>query len=227
MKILITGDSWGRGEWGHNDQGVYSNTHPGLQAFLEEDGHTVVNVSKAGGHNYDAYINMMSVLKKTSVDLILWLKADPLRDLMPEDYDPIKHDFSTYSELKNESDRQASIAYKNFASIGQQVYCLGGGGKLNLDAMQSFQNLIPLIPSITELVLDDYTHPELWASDWIFLIDKQFDIPSIDKILENKRRQDLLGSHPIYRNYFWPDGDHPNRRGWKVVYDYIKPLLNL
>jgi hypothetical protein len=223
MKILITGDSWGRGEWGvENEQ--YKNTHPGLQLYFEEDGHEVVNVSSPGGHNTDAYVNVANLLPKEKFDIILWIQADPLRDLKPENYDPIKHDMSTFDELLAASNRLAAQAYKNFGSINHKIYCLGGGGKINLDLIAPYKNLIPIVPSITELVLPDYKHPDLWASDWIFLIDRQFDIDSVDKILENKKRQDMLGSR--YANYFYPDGDHPNRHGWRVVYDHLKNILD-
>lgn len=226
MKVLITGDSWGRGEWGHDKNGKYDNLHPGLQQYLEQDGHAVTNVSMPCGHNQDACRNMKLELSK-SYDMILWLKADPLRDLIPEDYDPIKHDFTSYDELLSESKRLTKLAYQAFDSCGVKINCLGGGGKLDLKMMSEHDNLIPLIPSITELVLQDYEHPELWASDWIFLIDKRFDLASIDKLLDNKRRQDSLSKNNSYKKFFWPDGDHPNRHGWRVVYDHIKPRLGL
>jgi len=227
MHILITGDSWGRGEWGHDENGRYANLHAGLQFYLEQDKHTVENVSIPGGHNRDAFTKMMEVLGDH--DLIIWLKADPLRDLIPEDYDSIKHDFTTYAELLTESKRLSKRAYADFASCGKKIHCIGGGGKLDIELISQHKNLVPLMPSITEFVLKDHNfqHPELWASDWIFLIDKRFDLDSIDLLLDNKRRQDSLGKHGSYKKYFWPDGDHPNRHGWKMVYDHIKPILGL
>jgi len=226
MKILITGDSWGRGAWGHDQHGRYANVHPGLQYFLEQDGHQVTNVSRPGGHNQEACWNMLPKLDDEH-DIILWIQADPLRDLMPEDYDPIKHDYTSYDDLIDASRRLQSKAYEAFANTGKIIHCLGGGGKLDLKLMEPYPNLIPLVPSITELVLDGYEHPRLWASDWIFLVDRQFDLGSIDKLLVEKRKQDSLAIISKYKKYFFPDGQHPNELGWKVVYQYIKPLLKL
>jgi len=226
MKILITGDSWGRGAWGFDKDGQYANVHPGLQAFMEQDGHEVTNVSRPGGHNQEACWNMIPELDKEH-DIIIWIQADPLRDLMPEDYDPIKHDFSSYDDLINASRSLQAKAYEAFANTNRVIHCLGGGGKLDLDLMSAHPNLIALVPSITELVLDDYEHPRLWASDWIFLVDRQFDIASIEQLLVDKRRQDSLGIKSSYKHFFYPDGQHPNEKGWHVVYQHIKPLLGL
>jgi lysophospholipase L1-like esterase len=62
----------------------------------------------------------------------------------------------------------------------------------------------------------------LWHSDWINVVDK-LDMDSIDFLLENKLKQDSLADTKIkeHREYFWPDGGHPNRKGHRVLYEYI------
>lgn len=226
MKVLITGDSWGRGAWGFDQDGKYANIHTGLQHYLEQDGHLVINVSQPGGHNQEACWNITPYVNQ-DIDIILWIQADPLRDLMPEDYNPIKHDFTSYQHLVDASKSLQSKAYAAFNQHGCKIQCLGGGGKLDTEMMKSYPNLLPLVPSIPELVLQDYEHPKLWASDWIFLVDRQFDLDSIDKLLIEKRKQDSLAIENRYKQYFFPDGQHPNAKGWRVVYDYIKPILGL
>lgn len=51
MKILLAGDSWGIGvfEGSGND---YTATGEGIHSILERYGHSVVNISKAGGSNW-------------------------------------------------------------------------------------------------------------------------------------------------------------------------------
>lgn len=224
MKILITGDSWGKGEWGWDANGNYCNTHPGLQAYLEHDGHAVTNVSRGMGSNLDAYRACQKALEKDEFDVIIWFETDPLRDLKPENYHAIRYQFKTYRELLDESSKLRDRSYKDFGSLGQPIRCIGGSSKIDASMMSSYENLLPLISSITELLLDGYEHPELWASDWIFLIDRQFDIASINEFLKQKQKQDKLAT---YKNLFWPDGQHPNRHAWQLVYDHIKPILNL
>lgn len=53
MKILITGDSWGCGEWdGLNVD--YRVTHSGIEQYLRDDGYTVENVSRGGYNNLES-----------------------------------------------------------------------------------------------------------------------------------------------------------------------------
>ena len=46
---------------------------------------------------------------------------------------------------------------------------------------------------------------------------------SIDLLLKDKLNQDSLADTEIkeHKEYFWPDGGHPNRKGHRVLYDYI------
>jgi hypothetical protein len=50
MKILLAGDSWGIGVF-TDKNGVYGPTGEGIESILKSQGHTVTNISKAGGSN--------------------------------------------------------------------------------------------------------------------------------------------------------------------------------
>jgi hypothetical protein len=91
---------------------------------------------------------------------------------------------------------------------------------LNVDLISKYKNLIPFVESLTELILVDYKHPEIWCSDWINHIEK-LNESTIDFLLPNKMKQDSLSEVEDYRKYFWPDGSHPNRHGHRVLYDFI------
>lgn len=224
--IVITGGSWGLGEWSWDQHGNYYNSHAGLQDYMEQDGHAVTNVSHIMGSNRSAFAALKKALDERDYDVIVWLHNDPLRDLRPE-YTSIKFEYTCYDDLMAASRRLQARAYEDFASLGQKVYCMGGCGKLDTDALLGHSNLEPLIASIPEFLLDGYVHPELWASDWIRVVDRQFDLDSLQKLLVNKAKQDSLGSKASYKKFFWPDGHHPNRRGYRMVYDHIKPLIGL
>jgi lysophospholipase L1-like esterase len=68
------------------------------------------------------------------------------------------------------------------------------------------------------------------------LIDK-LTFGYLDVVWKNKNKQEILSyidSATERRSYmfnnkefFWPDGMHPNRKGHKVLYDAIKSKLNL
>ena len=46
MKIIIAGDSWGVGEWTDGQR-----THRGLEQYLSDAGHIVINLSRGGMSN--------------------------------------------------------------------------------------------------------------------------------------------------------------------------------
>ena len=45
MRILIAGDSWGKGEYDF-ENGIYKNSHMGLEHFLKESNNEVYNISQ-------------------------------------------------------------------------------------------------------------------------------------------------------------------------------------
>jgi hypothetical protein len=82
--------------------------------------------------------------------------------------------------------------------------------------MSEFSNLIPLIKSVIEFLLPEFPTMDVWVSDWWNLVGRQFDLDSLDKFLYNKTLQEDLEKH---KELFWPDGFHPNRFAWKIIFD--------
>ena len=223
MKIVIGGDSWGVREWGDSEE-----IHRGIWQYFEEDGHEV-NMSAIPGECNIIIINHLKNVVSSPLhhyDFIFWFQSDPLRDLKP--YDDFGTRLKTYDDLLVECDFLLDKTYNFLNSIGKKIYCIGGCSKLNLDLMKKYNNLYPLIESVTEFILPNYQHPKLWYSDWIKVVDK-LDIESIDLLLEDKLKQDSLADTNIeeHKKYFWPDGGHPNRHGHKIIYDFIiKNIIN-
>ena len=65
--ILISGDSWGAGAW--KDGKVY---HRGLEQYLHDDGHSVVNLSIGGGSNFHSIERITNFLKTQNKQVPLW-----------------------------------------------------------------------------------------------------------------------------------------------------------
>ena len=209
MNILIGGDSWGVREWSDSEE-----VHKGMWQYFEEDGHIVTMAAIPGECNNITTNHLNNILSSPSnhYDYIFWFQSDPIRDLRP--YDDFGKSIKTYEDLLN--------------SIGQKIYCIGGCSKLNMELIKKYNNLYPLIDSVTEFILPTYTHPKLWCSDWIKVVDR-LDMESIDLLLKDKLNQDSLADTKIkeHKEYFWPDGGHPNRKGHKVLYDFIIDSLNI
>ena len=222
MKILIAGDSWGCGEWGWDSEGNYGLIHNGLEHFLSID-HTVINVSKAGASNKETIelLNQYLTIDKT-VDLIFWFQTDPLRDARPYSFFNQKIlSFETLMELQLDL---ILSSYTRLNNLKLPVCCLGGASTLQTEYFKHYSNLTPIVPSVTNLILGkSYDHPKIWFSEWFKLIKNQFDLASLNKLYDEKLKQNqLLDNH---RDMFYPDGYHPNRIAHEILYNYLKKEL--
>jgi hypothetical protein len=224
-KILIIGDSWGSGEWDVID-GNYQVSHKGIEEYLRNDGHQVQNLSAGGSSLHDIYHSLINENYK-DFDLVFCFITDPLRNFRPYGSHHLFFKKSiTFENLVDAGNKELSNFYEKVNNLDITIYCIGGASHLNVDIIKNFKNLVPYIPSLSELLIPDYKHPVIWASDWLDYIDKIFNLTSLDKLLEYKRQQDWLWSDDA-KEYFRPDGKHPNRAGHKILYDKIVKDFNL
>jgi hypothetical protein len=217
-KILMVGDSWGCGEITNLDH--YSKTiisHPGVEQYLKDDGHKVVNLSMLGGSNADAYHLLQNYHK--NYDIIIYWHTDPLRDLRPYHHDTWWDD-SNALLVKMRDLRQAN--YEKFNRLGRRIFCLGGCSPLTSD-INCFANLVAVIDKVSEFILPNFTHPDVWCSDWLApLLESRPPEKMLHFLLAQKCQHDALLQEPL----FIPDGHHPNRHGHKIVYDYLKKFID-
>ena len=214
MNICLIGDSWGRGEWGH-ESGVYKVLHPGIEHFLKQK-HLVLNLSNGATSIEYAISQLKCSLEHNNFDYIFWFKTDPLRNL--SSHQLFNNKQVSFEDLITENYNQTKYSYTELNNLGVPIHCIGGCGKLNLDLMSSFTNLVPYIESLPTWLEPEFEHPEIWVSNWINLVDKQFDLDSLDKLLNCKKEQDKLFQ---YKKYFWPDGRHMNRLGHEILFNKI------
>ena len=222
MHICIVGDSWGLGEWDSTKPPYkYENTHKGLQFYLEEKGHIVTNLSRAGASNFEAYTQLENSSYQ-NFDHIIWFKSDPLRSVFSFTKEFSKHpNFDKLLELQTkDNDNQ----YKLFNQLGKKIICIGGAGKLDLKIIVKYNNLIPFIPALTEHFIKEYKHPKIWTSAcWIDKISLKNGKHTIDMLNSMQEQKHLLKNEKIY---FWPDGEHLNRHGHKVLCDLLVKEYN-
>jgi len=213
MKILIGGDSWGCGEWGYVD-GKYCVLHTGLEKYLTDDGHTVKNTSKGRSSNNESIQRLT-----TDCDTILWFQSDPLRDA--------KISVNSFNEIEKLNIDLLLDNYHALNDLGSKIYVIGGCGKINLQMISQFSNLIPLIESVPQFLYPQFNHPDIWISDFVW--DHLYNTLNnnlLSHLLERKKIVDSL-HFGEYAEYFQPDGRHPNRLGHYKIYEYIKSVLRL
>lgn len=213
-KIIISGDSWGCGAWTDDHTGYY-NSHRGVEKFLIDNRYDVANVSVGGAANKDTTVNLRNyVATHDDCKVGIWIQTDPLRNFSP--YVGFDDRFTSYERLIDGQNEQLLADYNTLNSVGIPIICMGGCSKLS--DMSAYPNLIPLIKSIPELLIDDYVHPDIWFSDWLYLISKKLSYHCLERMNASKMQQDRLF---VEKKFFWPDGRHPNIAGWIKVYDHL------
>lgn len=231
MNICIFGDSWGVGEWGFDANNKYTLFHLGITKFFIDQGHNAVNRAAAGSSN-NMSLKFMRHENLDFYDYVFWIQTDPLRDLRREShisgqYTDEFHQLNTASTLIDKSNQLLDTTYRYLNQFDRPIYCIGGCSRLNIDLLKKYKNLTPLISSVPEFLYPEYNHPDIWHSDWLYSIEKnQLSLDNLDILLGYKQKQDLLYKEE-YKEFFHPDGAHPNRFGHQRIFDYICKTVNL
>jgi len=237
MKIFIGGDSWARGE--------HPNFHHlGLQQYFVEEGYQVINSSVLGASNYDSIDILNNDLREQyqSGDLIFWVQTDPLRDLRgPKPlYHRLVPQITSAKGIYSLMDILLHNSYRKLEAVGNNysatIYAIGGLCSVGDVGLFNFIN--PIVTSWPRLLVGDipkykqvdWSKFAIWCSDWTA---EQLGINPIvyDHDLAKKvilEADELNQNRKIFNEpIFSPDGQHPNRYGHKILYDYIKAKLKI
>jgi len=241
MNYLIVGDSWGCGEW---DKDCNFNPHRGLEQFLLDDGHSVVNLSSQGISNHDIYQRAYQYFQRHQphdIDTILVFQTEYNRDY--------KHslgweetlgaqDWNSVVQPEDMAMRWISRFYQNLSQLSQSTGCavkiIGGhSDTLWFDNIEEHYPGCKIIcQSMTNLILTgqqciDQPVLSFYERKTEDLVRKIKDtLNSTDKVErlltlidQGYQREMLLRQNP---QYFYPDGIHPNRQGIRILYDFLK-----
>jgi hypothetical protein len=177
----------------------------------------VTNLSVGNSSNHDIFNRLSEHVQiNNSYDVIILFQTEPLRNLRPyaeniEVFKKKKEDFiQAHDELLD------SI-YAKFNSLCLPIYCLGGTTKLDLALLEKYPNLHPVIPSVIEMFGEE--HIKLWPSDWIKdpQVLKSLSRPLVDYLYSECEPK-------LSREWFFPDGIHPNRKAHKKIFEYLANL---
>lgn len=216
--ILIGGSSWGCGEWTWFNKRNYGVSHKGLEQYLVDDGFSVVNSSQGGSSNSKSIRRVARQLELGNYDHIIWFQGDPLGDLKP--YENFNSLFASYQQVLERSNELLNSHYEKLNQLGNKVICIGGCSKLDPD-IRNYNNLIPLVDSMIELIIPHITAPKVWCEGWVHYIDSSINESLLDCLLVDKKIQEQLTAEPIMN----PCGFHPNRDGHRILFDVVKEFL--
>ena len=228
--IIITGDSWGCGEWEHTEFD-YRPSHPGLEYYIKNQGKKVLNMSLPSASN-GLVKNTLEILLRTirqnsecfsePVESILIFKTEWSRDF---DLDSIRP-----------GDEMIHICkwYYSLSELAQEynvrIGIIGGlADTLNIDKFEvEYPGLFVACQSLTNLLIhnDPVLKEPVYTVDFdeklLQYIKSINDDTSLDYFLSivsnGLERYKIFKKH---KNWFWPDGVHPNRHGHKKLYDYL------
>ncbi|MFZ9002376.1 MAG: hypothetical protein ACO20H_13800 [Bacteriovoracaceae bacterium] len=218
VKLWIEGDSWGRGAWWNNPLTTeYRVYHDGFAQYARDDG-LEVRLCAYGGSPLKIFFRNRENEIRNYDGIVIAFITEPLRGYN-------LNYINSYDELIAVQKTILLERLDYFNMLGKKIYLLGGTHKLDEKMIAPFDNLSILIPSITEFFYPDYKHPEVWPNKEI--IDTLNQIPEefLDELTHQYDLQYALMEEK-YKEYFWPDGFHPNHKAHKVLYDYfVKNVL--
>lgn len=228
--IIITGDSWGIGEWGLDDTGSgVAITGPGVAQLISLHNKSgSVNLSQGGGSNTIAIKKLAKFLLKFTPDendIFYWIVSDPTRCVTPSEF------LNNCSSLETKALAILDNTLKVANAIGKKynikINLIGGLCDLDQKIVKKYDNLILTAPSWLSLINENYT-PCIFSNSgqWMDIAEiipsNRYDLKeefiSIANLLSLKAQ--FVVNNP---KYFNGTDDHPNRYGHRVLKDYLYP----
>jgi hypothetical protein len=239
--IVIAGDSWGCGEWLRDSQS-YSISHPGIAQYLHDSNHNVVNLSSPGGANITSSQRVEDFIKTNSclqITRVIVFQTEWSRDLFLEDPDALSKELITdgYQGLKN---RLISRFYRGLSEVALKnnipIHLVGGCSDLMWS--DQFETEYPGLHIACQSLFNLLTNGNHRNPDPVYCVFTKFtenDIKSIRKYLSDKDLVILLedvdrGTRRAqqwtdHKEYFYPDGNHANRTGHRVLFEFLKTQI--
>jgi len=240
--IVVSGCSWSVGEWpDYNIAGDPVN-HGGITQYLHDDGKLVVNVGLSGSSNRESYLRIRAFFfanrhlltsEKTQVLVFQteWTRDFPYMDAEDQAY---------YDQPVVLMNRIISRFYYDLSALAQEfnldIKIIGGAG--DAVVLDDFSTIYPgvkvICQSMTNLIVNGnplINDPVFsmfsmtnQSEEFLTLFKKHTSDPNqmellLAEIEKGQNKQVVLQEH---RQYFYPDGAHPNRQGHRILYDYLK-----
>jgi hypothetical protein len=222
--IIISGDSWGVGEWGFDPVIGTLITGPGIAQYFGMH-NKVVNLSEGGCGNTDSFLYLRRFLTKyktSNCDIFYFIVTDPMRD--GECLDDLSQGIEQAARLQLNKILKKLNQLANDHKI--QINLIGGCCDLDTVDIVSYNHLKIVVPSWGQLLDETYPSSIFWG-DGLRKIDtnrlncvelkeewtKLADLTLQKEATFNKWCQTGLSS----------DGGHPNRYGHRILRDFLCP----
>ncbi len=233
---ILIGDSWGCGEWNSNCTNI---NHYGLAEYANN----VINLSICGSSNWEIFVRLKNFLmtNKLKINKVFVVQTEYSRDVTTKSgslYNPCEW----HLEINNVDGLLAyevAVLTKFYSLLSDlavhhdvQIGLIGGCTDIASydEFSKDFPKLYVACQSWVNLILND--SPDIqWDEcvySWYTEISKKL-LPIIKDKFNNTedilncmakgaKRNEVLLSHP---EVFYPDGVHPNRKGHKILFDFL------
>lgn len=229
--IIISGCSWGVGEWGKDPRtkSPMCLTGPGLGQLISLHG-KVVNLSEASSSNTQQLNYLADFLKKfkpDNADTFYWIVTDPLRcfiysntlDQLVVNQDNLEN--AIRFALDNWLQQIDQLASDNNIHIN----LIGGLCDLDTIDVSKYTRLKIVVPSWGKL-LDSTYASSIFYSNYIDVLGKLIYSTNIDLLDEWHCISELTiqkrnSMERLFKNGLSDDVFHPNRYGHRILRDYL------
>lgn len=242
--IIVAGDSWGCGEW--TEGSTFAVSHGGLCDFLSSK-HTVVNLSRPGGSNWQSYDRIKNFFDSGCSSLITdpvthifvfqteWWRDFRLSTAFPSNnqnlYDFSVLQYTTVTEvIYNWYYRLSDLAQAHSIRIGLI------GGISDTEYFDNFEIEIPGVfvacQSLVNLCINDNHRVDspcygAISAAVVEQLKKYNNSAQEIQQLTQYINQALSREHDLklHKKWFWPDGHHANRSAHHRLYNLVKSSI--
>lgn len=220
--IVITGDSWGVGEWGIENN-RYCLTGPGIGQYLSFC-NQVVNLSMGAASNTDALTRLEKFLHRFSAtcdDTFYWIVTNPGRCIDKEEL------VQTPDSLENELHRTLLQSLHYAQKIAQQnnivIGLIGGLCDLQSISTDQFDSLKIVVPSWGTLCDPQYPVSIFWLDQWseigtLIKLSQPHLLEEWYWIADQAQKKQNTMSKTFHNRDM-----HPDRLGHRKLRDYLYP----
>jgi len=231
--IIVAGCSWACGEWPRGDLSGPIE-HEGLAQYIREAGVQAITMGIPGGGNLAVAHKIKRWIERhpDTVEKIFVMQTEYDRDfsmVFSEDYEHIEYG----NDVAN---RMIERFYHRLMDINREtgipIYLMGGlGDTLDPELIHThYSGITVACQSISNLLLNGSDRIDVPVLSWytknaLDLIQKvRSKLPDIE--IENLTNLIDLGAEResnvfACADLFWPDGYHPNRKGHKLLFDFL------
>ena len=228
MNIAIFGDSFANGE----TAGSQKLNHLGLTQYLFDDGHFVVNFSRQGNtmngilKDYPFHLRQNEHLK---FDIALVFQTETTRETQ-EWIDNIKSGKSVNDVDVHMIKNDYGKLLESQEYFGVPIYLIGGTVDTLSPEVIKECGLKSACQSVVNLVLTGEHKIEEPTLSFVFPLPAYDILDECEGLIDDKEyflmiekkgndRYKLMLDNP---EYFYPDGVHPNRKAYKILFNHLK-----